>query len=164
MYPAAASASGLHSASDLPSAVTVDGTSFNVSGTSYGDAINGVILEGNVWAKYQNSVRSTRPCLIQSGVVDQFADSYFLSATNINFPDESFSNVAVNRQSLCLWTGSSGDRTFSLVYSERTQDNIKDVWFVGFSGIDGTAASGDRLNTPVGGYNNRFNFSSIAIS
>jgi hypothetical protein len=102
MYPAQALADGEYSASDLPDAVTVDETSFNRSGTSYGNTTNGVILEENVWAKYRNTMRSTRACLIQGGVEDQFADTYTLSWSA--FGSGSIS-ATVERESLCVWSG-----------------------------------------------------------
>jgi hypothetical protein len=79
MYPAQALADALYSENDLPDNVIVDGTLFSRSGTNYGNTTNGVILEGNVWAKYQNGIRSQRNCLIQGGVVDEFADTYTFS-------------------------------------------------------------------------------------
>jgi hypothetical protein len=113
MYPAQALADGGYSASDLPDAVTVDGTSFNRSGTSYGNTTNGVILEGNVWAKYRNGIRSERNCLIQSGVVDQFADTYTLTLAA-----GSPISVTVSRISLCAWRGNDGcGRPWYLIYS-----------------------------------------------
>jgi hypothetical protein len=105
MYPAQALADGEYSVSDLPDAVTVDGTSFSRSETSYGNTTNGVILEGNVWAKYSNGGRSTRACLIQGGVEDQFADTYTVTwdAFGEGSPN---TNVVVTRESLCVWRGS----------------------------------------------------------
>jgi hypothetical protein len=58
MYPAQGLGGAQYRESDLPNAVTVDGTSFIRSGTQYGNTANGVILEGNVWAIYQNGTRS----------------------------------------------------------------------------------------------------------
>jgi hypothetical protein len=100
MYPADALADALYSENDLPDAVTVDGVSFNRSGTDYGNTSNGVILEGNVWAKYASGSRSSRPCLIQGGVVDQFADTYTVAWNISNQPGSS----TATRQSLCIWT------------------------------------------------------------
>jgi hypothetical protein len=94
---------------------------------------------------------------------DQFADTYYLSATNNTNPNQSFSNIALSRQSLCIWRGSSGNGNFLLAYFERFQFGIKDCWFVQFTGIDGTL-SGLRLNNPVGPYQDRFNYSNISIS
>jgi hypothetical protein len=76
MYPAQALADGFYSASDLPDAVTISGVSYSRSGLGYGNTTNGVILEENVWARYTNGSRSSRACLIQGGVEDQFADTY----------------------------------------------------------------------------------------
>jgi hypothetical protein len=104
MYPAQALADGDYSENDLPDAVTVDGVSFNRSGTGYGNTTNGVILEGNVWVKYRNGVRSERPCLIQGGVVDQFANSYSLSGFSTwELYEIGFESLTLNRVSLCEW-------------------------------------------------------------
>jgi hypothetical protein len=100
LYPAQGLADGDYSEDDLPDAVTVDGVSFDRSGTGYGDTTNGVILDGNVWAKYRNGVRSNRPCLIQGGVVDQFADTY---AVNWFIVDDVGASIAT-RRSLCIWS------------------------------------------------------------
>jgi hypothetical protein len=98
MYPG----SGGYSSNNLPDAVTVDGTSFNRSGTSYGDTTNGVILESGAWAKYSNGTRSERPCLIQSGVVDQFSDNYQLSP-DFGYPRYGVATITVSRINLCVW-------------------------------------------------------------
>jgi hypothetical protein len=100
MYPAQALADGEYSASDLPDAVTVDGTSFSRSNTGYGNTTHGVIFETSVWAKYRNGVRSERPCLIQGGVVDQFADTY-----TVNWNDDDDRSVVVTRTSVLTWEG-----------------------------------------------------------
>jgi hypothetical protein len=98
---------------DLPDAVTVDGTSFNRSSTSYGDTTNGVIFENGIWAKYSNGVRSERPCLIQGGVEDEFADSYTMSGGPFSF------SVTVTRVSLCIWRGADGCGNMAyLVYGD----------------------------------------------
>jgi hypothetical protein len=113
MYPAQALADGEYSASDLPDNVTVNGASFSLSGTGYGNTTNGVILEGNVWAKYTNGVRSSRPCLIQGGVEDEFADSYTMSGGPLSF------SVTVTRVSLCIWRGEDGCGNMAyLVYGD----------------------------------------------
>lgn len=102
MYAAQALAQSLYSSSDLPDAVTVDGTSFNRSGTSYGNTTNGVIFEENVWAKYRNGARSTRSCLIQSGVEDQFADTY--TVTIPAFFENQSGTYTATRRNLCQWS------------------------------------------------------------
>lgn len=102
MYPAQFLVDDGYSENDLPDAVTVDGVSFNRSGTGYGNTTNGVILEGNVWVKYRNGVRSERPCLIQGGVVDQFADSYTVTVPEY-FGNQSGTYTATRRD-LCLWS------------------------------------------------------------
>jgi len=99
MYPSVSLGAGGnrgYSLSDLPDAVTVDGASFNRIGTNYGNTTNGVILESEVWAKYSNGIRSARPCLIQSGVVDQFADCY-------RYIKSGGETVSMIRSALCSW-------------------------------------------------------------
>jgi hypothetical protein len=138
MYPAQQLANGDYSENDLPAAVTVDGVSFNRSGTGYGDATNGVILEGNVWAKYRNGARSARPCLIQGGVVDQFASSYLLSLSSsieyfyLSGPSNSFAvydisflnSIILNRKSLCLWESKIINGNNNFYPSSGTATNI----------------------------------------
>jgi hypothetical protein len=126
MYPAQSLADGEYSANDLPDAVTVDGTSFSRSGTSYGNTTNGVILEENVWAKYRNAARSTRACLIQGGVEDQFADTYTVTG-----PPQG--PVVVTRQSLCSWVGvdSCGDNVF-LGFQDRPDVAYGLAWFIDY--------------------------------
>jgi hypothetical protein len=101
MYSAQALADGKYEASDLPDAVTISGVSYSRSGTSYGNTTNGVIFEEDVWAKYTNGTRSERPCLIQGGVEDQFADSYTLDASI----GDLVGGGTVTRISLCRWEG-----------------------------------------------------------
>jgi hypothetical protein len=165
MYPAQGFADGLFSSGDLPSSVIIDGIVFSVSGTSYGSAVSGVILEGNVWAKYTNGSRSSQLCLMQGGVEDQFADTYYLSATFPGRPEESLSNVPMTRSGPCSWNGPSST---TLQYFARFYNifnpGFRDDWRIGFNGIDSTVASGSRLNTPVGAYNDRFNFINISVS
>jgi len=99
MFPSSQLNTG-YSQDELPDAVTVDGTSFNRSGTSYGDTTNGVIFESGVWAKYNNGARSERPCLIQSGVVDQFDDVYYL---DLLFTPSQNEAIPLTRVDLCEW-------------------------------------------------------------
>jgi hypothetical protein len=102
MYPAQGLADAIYTADDLPDDVTVNGTIFPKSGTAYGDTTNGVIFEEDVWAKYTSGVRSSRLCLIQGGVEDEFASTY-----NVSSPYFSswIGNVTVTRNSLCEWSG-----------------------------------------------------------
>ena len=96
LYPAQELFDQFYSPSDLPDAVTVDGVSYARNGTSYGDTINGVLLEENVWAKYKNSVRSARPALLQKGVKDQFANAYTVT-------DNNGYSVIIRRTGPCSW-------------------------------------------------------------
>ena len=104
MYPAQALADEIYGANDLPDAVTIGGVSYSRSGSGYGNATNGVLLEADAWARYTNGSRSSRACLIQSGVEDQFEATYntqgqgFLN--NIGFIDF---DIVVTRRSLCIW-------------------------------------------------------------
>jgi hypothetical protein len=110
MYSAQALADGLYTASDLPSTINVDGVNFARSGTTYGNTTNGVILEANKWAKYNNGSRSRRDCLVQSGVEDPFANTYAIYGqfgTPGAFGFYS-STVIVNRISTCVWSGNDG--------------------------------------------------------
>jgi hypothetical protein len=117
MYAAQSLVDGDYSENDLPDAVTADRVSFNRNGTGYGNTTNGVILEGNVWVKYRNGVRSERPCLIQGGVVDQFANSYTVTYTPGGEPRES---VVVTRISLCVWRGNDVcGRPWYLMYGDQ---------------------------------------------
>jgi hypothetical protein len=172
MYAAQKFADGILNSSDLPDNVTVNGTSFSLSGTGYGNTTNGVILEGNVWAKYTNGVRSSRPCLIQGGVEDQFADTYNLSATN-TFDSSLSISISLNRVSLCNWEASApGGGVYFLIYQSLGSPNFPPLerprWLVGSIAVgfvDVVAPiPANRLNTPVGPYNDRFSFVNITIS
>jgi len=158
MYPATAF-DGFYTANDLPDAVTVDGVNLNRSGTSYGNTTNGVILEGNFWAKYTNSVRSQRNCLIQGGVYDQFANSYTV-APNIG---DSASPTIVTRISLCVWRGTDACGNFVYLSYGLNPDGGQDImWNVFFrfyipicvvdGQVDGQKNDGEFENTPVGTY------------
>jgi hypothetical protein len=166
LYPAQALADGEYSANDLPDAVTVDGTSFSRSGTSYGNTTNGVILEENVWAKYRNAARSTRACLIQGGVKDQFADTYIIDFPFFDFASQG--NV-VTRTSLGRWEGTATffSETFPLILSACPSGQLDIIgWAVLVEYTDpGGYALADphtydpetniyisRPNTPVGNY------------
>ena len=164
-YPAQALVDGLYTYDDLPDDVTVNGTSFPRSGTTYGNTTNGVIFEGNVWAKYTSGVRSSRPCLIQGGVEDQFADTYTVTGP----PGGA---VVVTRRSLCEWTGSDtcGNEVI-LEFVSYAQDIYFPYWIIYWleysddcnalelsSGVkEPYAQGGDGINTPVGNYSGNNN-------
>ena len=46
-----------------PPSITFYGETLAGSGTAFGDTLNGVILEGDVWAVYRNGQRTTQDCL-----------------------------------------------------------------------------------------------------
>ena len=158
LYPAQALGDGDYSVNDLPDAVTVDGTSFNRSGTGYGNTTNGVILEGNVWAKYSNGVRSTRPCLIQGGVLDQFADTYTATATS---GSASGLSQTLTRQSISEWFGDdfpgqqeTGINLFYMrcsIYNEFYPESEWDAWWMTV-GAEDPIKKTDPQNSPIGTY------------
>ena len=128
MYPATA-VNTFYVAADLPDAVTVNGVSFNRSSTNYGNTSNGVVLEGTQWAKYTNGVRSARDCLIQGGVVDQFANTYLVTP-NVG---DGASPTTVYRQSLCQWQGVDTCGNFVYLSYGTNPDSGDDlVWNVMF--------------------------------
>ena len=61
---------------NLPDSINFFGTTLSKSGTSYGDATNGVFLEGEKWAVYRNGVRIEKDHLISGGIKDLFFDQY----------------------------------------------------------------------------------------
>jgi hypothetical protein len=61
---------------NLPDSINFFGTTLPKSGTSYGDATNGVFLEGEKWAVYRNGVRTEKDHLISGGIKDLFLDQY----------------------------------------------------------------------------------------
>ena len=61
---------------NLPDSINFFGTTLSKSGTSYGDANNGVFLEGEKWAIYRNGVRTEKDHLISGGIKDLFLDQY----------------------------------------------------------------------------------------
>jgi hypothetical protein len=141
MYAAQALVDAIYTADDLPDDVTVDGASFSRSGTTYGNTTNGVILEGNVWAKYRNGARSTRPCLIQGGVVDQFADTYTATSPGAE-------SYTLTRVSLCVWIGPEPD-LYSLRYFDNSASEPQRCkWAL----IDSVKDAGQFQNTPTGNY------------
>jgi hypothetical protein len=156
MYPAQALADGQYIEDDLPGAVTIDGTSFDRSGTGYGNTTNGVILDENVWAKYRNGARSNRPCLIQGGVVDQFAGTYTVT---IFFEVGSVTST-VTRISLCEWEGPAiieGGNPVTLRYLAdelNEPPNFLYKWFVDARGV--LRQKEGFMNTPLGNYQTEF--------
>jgi hypothetical protein len=68
---------------NLPSTINFYGTSLSLSGTSYGNTTNGVILEesNTVWAVYVSGVRTTYPVLYSTNVSDYFNSTYTLTLT-----------------------------------------------------------------------------------
>ena len=153
MYPAQALFDGLYTADDLPDDVTVGGMSLARSGSGYGNTTSGVLLEGNVWARYANGVRSERPCLIQGGVEDQFADTYTISG-------EGAAGAVVSRISLCEWQGIDGCGNRAILrYAEENVSSSP--WNIIELGIYQSECIPDTLNegfkdgdasTPVGEY------------
>lgn len=141
MYPAQALFDGLYTVDDLPDDVTVNGTSFPRLGTTYGNTTNGVIFEENVWAKYTNGVRSARPCLIQGGVEDQFADTY--TATS-----PSAETVTLTRQSLCVWEGPEPEFYTLRYLDDSATTGFQCKWIF----IDSVKDEGQFQNIPTGDY------------
>jgi hypothetical protein len=94
IYSARALANSLYDSHDLPDSISVNGTSFERSGTSYGNTTNGVILEGSVWAKYNNGLRTTNECLFRNNIVDEFANSFLLT---VDYGDDFITEQILNR-------------------------------------------------------------------
>jgi len=123
MYPSSRLANGFYTNSDLPNAVTINDISYNRVNESYGNTTNGVILEGEVWAKYQSGTRSIRSCLIQGGVQDQFKDEYI--ATVRDFDGSVVPSAIIYRESLGIWRGTqSCGKRIELVYFGCVQGGI----------------------------------------
>jgi hypothetical protein len=118
MYPAS-EIGGLFSEGDLPDAVSISESNFLRSGVAYGNTTNGIIAEGDVWARYSNGSRSERICLIGGSVQDLFSDSYKIdfqltaqgesSAAWDGFsgdpPTNTTASIIVNRIDRCRWEG-----------------------------------------------------------
>lgn len=180
MYPAQALADGLYTAADLPDAVTVDGVSYSRSGSSYGNTVNGVIFETNVWAKYRNGSRSSRPCLIQSGVEVQFADTYTVASCSY----APVIGASVTRVSLCVWQGTyldpenpyaDGPQNVLLIYCPGTfigcgageifenGSGVEVPYFYATIDIGGSGGFYSKKtplsNTPAGSYSGEFSIS-----
>ena len=82
---------------NLPASIDFYGTTLTKSGTSYGNTTNGVILEGEKWAVYIDSVRTERDYLISGGITDFFGDDYTVEWDTYT--------VAVTRSSCATWGG-----------------------------------------------------------
>jgi hypothetical protein len=118
MYPAS-EIGGLFSEGDLPDAVSISESIFLRSGVAYGNTTNGIIAEGDVWARYSNGSRSERICLIGGSVQDLFSDSYKIDfqltgqggsssawdAFSGDPPNNATASIIVNRIDRCLWVG-----------------------------------------------------------
>jgi hypothetical protein len=85
---------------NLPDSINFYGTTLSKSGTSYGDAINGVFLEGEKWAVYRNGVRTEKDHLISGGIKDLFLDEY--TATWPKSETENYT-VTLVRFDSCIW-------------------------------------------------------------
>jgi hypothetical protein len=75
-------------AGDLPAVINFYGGELTVSGTSYGDTTNGVILEGNEWGIYRDGARTSSACIslpangaTTANVYAELATSYLLEFT-----------------------------------------------------------------------------------
>ena len=121
-----ATQSWIANSGNLPSAVNFYGTSLSLSGTSYGNTTNGVILEGSVWAVYQAGVRTTQPSLYSANISDNFNSTYTLTIPNGggNVPN---ATVTLTRNG-CIWGGNQTIEgkfwQFTLInYSQCFQDD-----------------------------------------
>jgi hypothetical protein len=177
MYPAQSIADGLIFEDDTPNSILLNDIELSKNGLTYGDInINGVTLIENKWVTYINGEKySERNCLIQSSykqyqgkIKDNFPDVFFISATNSVNPNQSFNNFPLIRRDTCLWSGPEGP---FLVYQGRYPFGsfFRDYWLTGggppsYPFVDGTVPINNRLNTPVGQYENRFNYSNIVVS
>lgn len=141
MYPAQGLADVDYGANDLPDAVTIGGVSYSRAGTSYGDTTNGVIFQGNVWAKYTSGVRSSRPCLIQGGVEDQFADTYTATSPGAE-------TTTLTRESICVWKGPEPELYTLRYYDDSATTGFKCKWAF----IDSVKDEGQFQNIPTGDY------------
>jgi hypothetical protein len=89
---------------NLPSAVNFYGTSLSLSGTSYGNTTNGVILEGSVWAVYIAGVRTTQPSLYSANISDNFNSTYTLTTISNGQGNVPNATVTLTRNG-CIWYG-----------------------------------------------------------
>jgi hypothetical protein len=85
---------------NLPDSINFFGTTLSKSGTSYGDATNGVFLEGEKWAVYRNGVRTEKDHLISGGIKDLFLDEY--TATWPKSETENYTVTMVRTN--CTWS------------------------------------------------------------
>jgi hypothetical protein len=86
---------------NLPDSINFFGTTLSKSGTSYGDATNGVFLEGEKWAVYRNGVRTEKDHLISGGIKDLFLDQY--TATWPKHDKTGNYTVTLIRFDSCTW-------------------------------------------------------------
>jgi len=168
-YPSAILAQGIYTVNDLPDAVTVDGVSFDRSGSSYGNTTNGVRLEGTSWAKYANGVRSTNPCLLKNGVVSQFADAYYLqSPASDQCPEGNYSATIVKLEigDFCGYASGESDCSKANGFPESNAEifymayddygiELQGKWLcnLGPGQVEGFTPKTGFQNTPVGTYN-----------
>jgi hypothetical protein len=89
---------------NLPDSINFFGTTLSKSGTSYGDATNGVFLEGEKWAVYRNGVRTEKDHLISGGIKDLFLDEY--TATWLKFDETENYTVTMVRTDCNNWNAS----------------------------------------------------------
>ena len=85
---------------NLPDSINFYGTTLSKSGTSYGDATNGVFLEGEKWAVYRNGVRTEKDHLISGGIKDLFFDQY--TATWPKSETENYTVTMIRTD--CTWS------------------------------------------------------------
>ena len=177
MYSAQNLMNGVYSAADLPDAVTIGGVSYSRSGTSYGDTTNGVLYEDGVWARYTNGERNERACLIQGGVVDQFASSYIIDPEFY----AGYGSFILPRSALCIWNDFvcdfSAPRSFT---AEVRYNEFSGKWLAAFIDFDifpddeefpcipsGLEVFGEKVgsqNSPVGTYYDDFQDVNFTVS
>jgi len=85
---------------NLPNSINFYGTTLSKSGTSYGDATNGVFLEGEKWAVYRNGVRTEKDHLISGGIKDLFLDQYTATWPKL---DETENYTVTLIRTNCTW-------------------------------------------------------------
>jgi hypothetical protein len=86
---------------NLPDSINFFGTTLSKSGTSYGDATNGVFLEGEKWAVYRNGVRTEKDHLISGGIKDLFLDQYTATWPKLN-ETENYTVTMIRTN--CTWS------------------------------------------------------------
>ena len=87
---------------NLPDSINFYGTTLSKSGTSYGDATNGVFLEGENWAVYRNGAKTGKDHLISGGIKDLFLDQY--TATWPKSDETENYTVTLVRFDNCTWS------------------------------------------------------------